>query len=123
MLILITTTGIQKLDNIKIKECEEPETITIADGTILSKEMYVSLKISVNNNLYINERFFIIDYDNLYFDIILGRTIQKKYPLYTVPDGDSLYQKTKKGPKHLTQICTNISNNTPICNTPVTEKD
>ena len=120
---IITTKGIQKLNNIKIKECEELETITIADGTTLSTEIYVNLKISVNNNLSIKERFFIIDYDNPYFDIILGRSIQKKYRLYIDPDDDSLYQKTKKGPKHITQVCTNTSNNAPLRNTLVIEKN
>jgi len=35
----------------------------------------------------------------------------------------SLYQKTKKGPKHITRVCINTSNITPLCNTLVIEKD
>ena len=45
-----------------------------------------------------NEKFYIIDNTNPFFNIILGRGIQK-YRLYIDPDDNCLYQKTKKGIK------------------------
>jgi len=43
----------------------------------------------------VNERFYIIDYINPYFDVVLGRGIQKKYS-FSIYQDDGLYQKTKK---------------------------
>ena len=71
-----------------------------------------------------NEKFYIIDYTNSFFNIILGRGIQKKYRLYIDPDDDCLYQKTKRGIKRITEIYNNhTSLKTPMCNAIIIEKN
>ena len=83
------------------------------------------MRININNTCTLIEDFYIIDYENPYFDIIFGRGIQKKYRLFIDPDDDCVYQKTKKGPKKITEIVTNndIFNSIPIMNTIIITKE
>ena len=122
---VITTSGLNKLINPEIKENNEEQSITIANGTTVSTKFFVTLRININNTCTLIEDFYIIDYENPYFDIIFGRGIQKKYRLFIDPDDDCVYQKTKKGPKKITEIVTNndISNSTPIMNTIIITKE
>jgi hypothetical protein len=121
---IITKNSLEELENVIINNCDLSETITIADGTIFHTNSYINLKLTINNNLTVNEKFYIIDYTNPFFNIILGRGIQKKYRLYIDPDDDCLYQKTKKGIKRITEIYNNhTSLKTPMCNAIIIEKN
>ena len=74
------------------------------------------MKININDTYNIYEKFYIINQDNPYFDIIFG-SIQKKYRLLIDPDDDFIYQKTRKGLKKIIQIINlNDTNNIPLMN-------
>ena len=108
---IITLNALNKLDNVDIKESEEEQTITIANGGTVPTKLFTKLKININNSCTLIEKFYIINQSNPYFDIIFGREIQKKYRFYIDPDDDCIYQKNKKGPKKITEIISNTRNN------------
>ena len=108
---IITLNALNKLNNVDIKKSEEEQTITIANGGIVSTKLFTKLKININNSCTLIEKFYIINQSNPYFDIIFGRGIQKKYRLYIDPDDDCIYQKNKRGPKKITEIISDTRNN------------
>jgi len=115
---IITTEGLNKLVNKEIEEDKNEQNITFANGTTVPTKFFVTLKININNSCTVREKFFIINQNNPYFDIIFGRSIQKKYRLLIDPDDDHIYQKTKKGLKKITNIIIDTEkNNTPLMNT------
>ena len=57
------------------------QNITLPNGSIVPTKYYVPLKININDSCNIYEKSYIINQDNPYFDIIFGRSIQKKYKL------------------------------------------
>ena len=119
---VITNNCLGKLKHKVIKQCENLEDITIVDGTKVTTNSYIELKINVNNRLTITEKFYVINYTNPYFEIIFGRGIQKKYRLYIDPDDDAVYQKIKKGIKQVTYII-NSKSEIPLVNSIIIEKD
>ena len=120
---VITTNGFNKLKNKEIEECE-PQNITFADGTSVSSKSVTTLKININNSCTIIEKFYIVDFNNPYFDIVMGRKIQKKYRLYLDPDDDCIYQKNKNNPKKITKIINNNNiDDIPLMNSIVITKE
>jgi len=98
---IITLNALNKLDNVDIEESEEEQTITIANGGIVSTKLFAKLNININNSCTLIEKFYIINQSNPYFDIIFGRGIQKKYRLYIDPDDDCIIKKIKEVLKRL----------------------
>jgi len=114
---VITTGCLNKFNDVKIEEDIIEQNITLANGSTVPTKYYVPLKININDSCNIYEKFYIINQDNPYFDIIFGRSIQKKYRLLIDPDDDFIYQKTRKGLKKIIQIInSNNTNNIPLMN-------
>ena len=120
---IITQESFDKLKNkIKYKNDKEIE-IKLADSTIIYSNYHTTLKIKINDNLIINDTFYIIDYTNFYYDIIIGRSIQKKYRLFIDPDDDSIYQKNDNNKfSKITEIINNKIN-TPLLNAIIITKE
>ena len=121
---IITTNALSKLDNPEIMECDELN-ITIANGDMLQTNTITKLRININNSCTIIEDFYILDFDNPYFEMIIGRRVQKKYRFYIDPDDDCIYQKTKKGPKKITRIFLDSENRIqiPLMNAIIVSKE
>ena len=63
----------------KIEEDIIEQNITLENGSTVPTKYYVPLKININDSGNIYEKFYIINQDNPYFDIIFGRSILNKY--------------------------------------------
>lgn len=113
---IITQESFNKLKSKNINKTENEIEIKLADNTVVSTNYYTNLKIKINDKLVIYDKFYIIDHTNPYYDIIIGRSIQKKYRLFIDPDDDSIYKKNDDN--SLTKIAEiiNNSNGTPLIN-------
>ena len=80
----------------KIEEDIIEQNITLENGSTVPTKYYVPLKININDSGNIYEKFYIINQDNPYFDIIFGRSIQKKYRLLIDPMMISYIRKQEK---------------------------
>eukprot|EP00833_Pecoramyces_ruminatium_P017297 jgi/Orpsp1_1/1191329/evm.model.d7180000084992.1 len=73
---VITTGCLSRLDNVEIKEDIIEQIITLANRSTVPTKYYIPLKININDSCNVYKRFYIINQDNLYFDIIFSRSIQ-----------------------------------------------
>jgi len=73
---VITTGCLNRFNDVEIKEDIVEQNITLANGSTVPIKYYVPLKININESCNIYEKFYIINQNNPYFDIIFGRSIQ-----------------------------------------------
>jgi len=114
---IITQESYNKLKCKNINKMDKEIEIKLADNTIVLTNYYTDLKLKINDKLVIYDKFYIIDYTNPFYDIIIGRSIQKKYRILIDPDDDSIYQKNYNNSlTKIVEIINDNGNDTPLIN-------
>jgi len=120
---IITQESFNKLKSKTRYKNDKEVEIKLADSTIIHSNYHTTLRIKINDNLVIYDTFYIIDYTNSYYDIIIGRSIQKKYRLFIDPDDDAIYQKNDDNKcLKITEIINNKID-TPLLNAIILSKE
>ena len=114
---IITQESFNKLKCKNIYKTDREVEIKLADNTIVTTNYCTEIKLKIGDKLIIHDEFYIIDYTNSYYDIIIGRSIQKKYRLLIDPDDDAIYQKGENNTLiKITEIIYNNEHEIPFVN-------
>ena len=92
----ITRSFYNKISNNHKIELKHKAYFKLASNQIVSTNYAVYLKLKFIN-LEVNEMFWILDDEDMCYDVILGRCTQKEHRLYIDPDDDGLYKKHDSG--------------------------
>jgi len=92
----ITRSFYNKISNNHKIELKHKAYFKLASNRIVYTNFGVNLKLKFIN-LEINEMFWILDDEDMCYDLILGRSTQKEHKLYIDPDDDGLYKKHDSG--------------------------
>ena len=92
----ITRSFYNKISNNHKIELKHKAYFKLANNQIVSTNYVVKLKLKFIN-FEINEMFWILDDEDMCYDLILGRSTQKEHKLYIDPDDDGLYKKHDSG--------------------------